>query len=475
MLTKEELDAQLQQTKALEARTTAAEAKATAAQAKLKALEDEKAAAIASGKGWAPVSRSGMSDEQKAMRMFGVSHVKSLLTVNTAHPRYRRVPDEYKHMVVELKKNMDTARFIAQLFHGQPLDRIGQTEEKDFIAHVKGIFDTPFGREIALQVKAFGSTVSGSGDEWVPTAMAASYIEEYEQERVLASRVRTIPMPTNPFELTVMKNVTKARKATENTSATAATFGTDKLTFSATKLVEYYEIPEELNEDSAPDFLAAGRDEVVKAQDRAEEAAMLNGDDDGTHIDSDTQAGAADLCEKIWKGWRRQAIANSANGATVDASNALFSEAVGRTMRARMGKFGSNPGELLWIVGASVYTQLLALPSVITVDKFGPQATVLRGALAAYQGIPIVNAEYMREDLNATGVYDGLVTDRAGVLLVNTTRWYLGQRRPIRVKLMQDLPKDDRWLLASYQRKDFKGHTQGAVEKSVIYGYNLAK
>lgn len=475
MLTKEELEAQLQQTKALEARTTAAEAKAVAVEAKLKSLEDEKAAAIATGKGWAPISRSGMSDEQKAMRLFGVSHVKSLLTVNTAHPRYKRVPDEYKHMVVELKKNLDTARFIAQMFRGQPLDRIGQNESQDYTAHVKGILDGNFGKEVALQLKAFGSTVGGSGDEWVPTAMSASFIEEYEQERVLASRVRTIPMPTNPFEITVMKNVTKARKIAENTSATGATFGTDKLSFSATKLVEYYEIPEELQEDSAPDFLAAGRDEVVKAQDRAEEAAMINGDDDGTHIDSDTQAGAADLAEKIWKGWRRQAIANSANGSTVDAGNAILSEPFCRTVRARMGKFGSNPSELMWVCGASVYTQFLALDSVATVDKYGPLAVNLKGALGAYQGIPIVNAEYMREDLNATGVYDGVTIDRAGVLLVNTTRWYLGQRRPIRVKLMADMPKDDRWLLASYQRKDFKGHTQGAVEKSVVYGYNLAK
>jgi len=40
---------------------------------------------------------------------------------------------------------------------------------------------------------------------------------------------------------------------------------------------------------------------------------------------------------------------------------------------------------------------------------------------------------------------------------------------------MPDLPGSDRWLLASYRRVDFKGHVQGAVEKSVVYGYNGAK
>lgn len=475
MLTKEEWDAQLHQSKALETRVGAAEKKVAEAQAKVKELEDEKAMALSSGKGWAPVGGRMDSDEARCMRMFGVSSVKSLLDINTGDNRYKHVAPEHKQMVVSLKRNLDVARSIAQMFHGQPLDRIGKTEAQDYVAHVKGVLDTRFGKEVAMQLKAFGSTVSGAGDEWVPTAVASSYIEDFELPRVLASRVRTVPMPTNPYDLTVMTNVTKARKATENTSTTGSQFGTDKIRMTATKLVEYYEIPEELNEDSAPDFLAAARDQVVLAQSRAEEAAMINGDDDGTHIDSDTQAAAADVAEKIWKGWRRQALANSANGSTLDAANAVLSEAYLGTLRARMGMFGSDPSQLLWIVGPVAYVQLLRLPSVVTVDKAGAMATVLRGTLAAYQGIPIVNAQYMREDQNASGVYDGVTTDRASILLVNESRWYLGQRRPIKVKLMMDLPKDDRWLLASYQRKDFQGHVQGAVEKSVVYGYNVQK
>ena len=102
-------------------------------------------------------------------------------------------------------------------------------------------------------------------------------------------------------------------------------------------------------------------------------------------------------------------------------------------------------------------------------------ATVIKGVLASYQGIGLVNSAYMREDLNATGVYDGITTTFGGLLLVNKTRFYYGQRRAIQVKMMVDLPKDDRVLLASYQRKDFKGHSQSATETSVIYGFELPK
>lgn len=254
----------------------------------------------------------------------------------------------------------------------------------------------------------------------------------------------------------------------------AANFGTDKLEFSAVKLAEYHEVPEELNEDSAVDFLAVAREEVVKSHIRAVEAAMISGDSDGTHIDSDIQALGADVAEKIWDGLRKRALANSANGGTVSFSNLAITDTLLGSMRQKMKKFGSNPRELLWIVGPSVYVQMMQLDDVATVDKFGPQATVLQGALAAYQGIPIYNGQYMREDLNASGVYDGTTTNRGSIMLVNHTRFMVGVRRPIQVKVQMDLPSQDRYLLAAYQRKAFQGHAQGAGEVSVVYGYNIA-
>ena len=468
MLTKSDLENVLQETKALKTRTEAAESK-------VKALEDEKTSWLANGGGGGqgPVGNRSGSDEARAMRYFGVSHPKHLLAINVAADRFRAVPEELKHVVLQFKKTVDTSRWISQMFYGEAMDRIGKKETEDTVSRVKGILTNPYGRDVLVPyLKAFGSTVASAGDEWVPTAISTSYIPEYELEKVIEKRVRQVNMPSNPFDMPVLKNVTKARKASEGVAMTGSNFGTDKISLSATKLAEYYELPEELSEDSAPDFLAAARDEVIMAQARAAESAIINGDDDGTHIDSDTQALAADVAEKIWKGWRRQALANSANGSTLDFAG-VITEALLSTLRARMGKFGSNPKELLWVLGPVGYTQMLALPSVKTLDVFGPQAVVLQGALAAYQGIPIVNSGHFREDLNATGVYDGVTTTKAAVILVNATRWYLGQRRPIQIKLMNDLPSGDRWLLASYRRVDFKGHVQSATEKSVVYGYNV--
>ena len=446
--------------------------KITGLEQKQKSAEESALAAIYRG-GSIPVGRT--SDEERAMKFFGCSSPAQLVQINTAHPKFKNVPGELKQVVCDLKQTVNTARWISQQFHGEAQDKIGAGPEQDRVARVKGMLDSYYGKnELAPRLKSFGSTVMGSGDDWVPTLISAQYVEEFQLVRAVEDKFQELPLASSPYELPIVQGVTKARKVSENTAASDASFGTSKITFSPSKLVEYYIIPEELNEDSAPAIYQLGTREVVEAQRRAVEAAIINGDNDGTHIDSDTQALGADVAEKIWKGLRRQALANSANGGTVSFGNAVISDAGLRSMRSAMKKFGVNPSELCWFVDPVALQQMMALSSVATLEKYGPSATVVTGELARYQGIPIVSSEFMRSDLNASGVYDGTTMTRTGILLVNMRRWWVGTRRPIRVKIQEDLPGQDRWLLASYQRKDFQGHAQSASEVSVVYGYNVA-
>lgn len=236
------------------------------------------------------------SDERKAMSYFGCSHVKSLLEVNTNHPRFAHVPAQYKHLVRELKNSVDTARFVAQHFHGGERDFVGKTEKQDRVASLKNLATTNYGKnELSARLKAFGSTVVGAGDEWVPTLIASSYIDEFELEKMVEGRMVQVDCPSSPYQLPVKNGVKKARKIAENTAITDVNFGTTTLTFTASKLGEYYIIPEELDEDSAVSFIPMARDELVRAHLRAVESAIINGDNDGTHIDSDTQALGADV------------------------------------------------------------------------------------------------------------------------------------------------------------------------------------
>jgi len=429
--------------------------------------EENTAALIASG------SRTsvsgGSSDEQRCLRYFGAASVKQLLETNTGDPRYKHVPEELKGMVRELKSDFDISRLTQQLFHGE------QRDVGDMAGHVKGILDGSYHAKhvLAPKMKAFGSTVSGAGDEWVPTMVSSQFIEEFELDRQVVDQFKTINMPSSPFDVPIQNSVTQARIQPESCdpadNLAAANFGTSKLTLQATKLVETMCLPEELNEDSAVQILSLCRTEVSTAQARAWEAAIMNGDTTGTHMDSDVTA--ASDARKAWKGLRKLALANSA---TVNFSAAAVSVANLRAMRTAMGKFGVSERNLTWIVSSKIYNQFLALPEVSTVEKFGPNATILRGALAALDGIPIVISEYARDDLTAAGVNAASLSTFASVMLVNRSRFMWGVRRPIRVRATMDpTPPGDRWLLASWWRGDFKGMPQSATEVSVVLGRNV--
>jgi HK97 family phage major capsid protein len=463
-MTEEEL---AQKAKELADKVASFEARIAASQKALETVEKQNIALIAG-------SSSVRSDsiEQKAISLFGVSHVKDLLNVNVNAPRFKHVNDEVKGHVLNLKRDVDIARWMQQLFGGEGHDK-GEMEKAGEVARVKGIFDSGYGKmvDLAGRFKAFGSTVVGAGDEWVPTALSSNYIEEYQLERLLVPKFKFMPMPSNPWEMPAQSGTTTARKVAEGAAATDANFNTGKLTFNAEKLVEYYILPEELNEDSAPDILAVGRMEVIEAQHRALETALLNGDTTGTHMDSDVTA--ASDARKSWMGLRKRALANSTYG-SYDFTGGAVTDVKLLALKKLMKKFGVNPRELLLICGSQIYNQLVGLDEVSTVDKFGPMATILNGALAAWRGIPIVVSEYCREDVNDNGVYDGVTSTKSVIQMVNVRRFMFGQRRPIRVRLgMDPRPEYDRQQLVSYQRVAFTGFAQSATEASTVIGIDI--
>jgi HK97 family phage major capsid protein len=426
---------------------------------------EEKGMDVLSGNGGPIIhtrSRAG-SFEQKVLSNFGCKSVGQLISVNTCDPvKFKHVPQEYKSAVIQLKEAVDISRWIAQMFYDQPLDRDGKPRK------VKGVFDHYYGKNVLEPlIKVFGSTTPGSGDEWVPTGMSSSFIEEFELEKRVVNSIRDMAIPTTPWDLPVQSSVTTARIIAEAATMTGNNFGTAKITFGATKLGEYYPLPTELDEDSAPAILALARTEITEAQIRAREQVILNGDDTGPHMDSDI---VADEAQKAAKGLRRLAIDASS---TVDFANAAATTAKLDEMRTLAGKFGINVRDLLFIVGVTSYNELTQITDVSTVDKFGNNATILTGTLAAFRGIPIIVTEHIREDVNATGVHDGVTTDRTYCYLINTKRFWQGIRRPIQTRVAMSEPEDDIWKLASYQRYDFQGHAQSATERSVILGFNM--
>lgn len=415
------------------------------------------------------------SDEARMMGAFGASSIEKLMNTNVADDRFAHVGDNAKATVLAIKRDLDISRAIGQMFHGAELD----SESRN--GRVKGVLDNSFAREVDLKgrLKAFGSGVVGAGDELVPTLVASNFVEEYELLKKVQGLFKSLNMPSATWEVPVQTKVTSARLIGEGAAATDSNFGTDKLVMTAKKFNEYFILPEELDADSAAPILSLARSEVIEAQARAIERAILEGDISAPHMDSDVLA--ADDARKAWKGLRKAALAAAS---TVDFAGGGVTKVGLDAMRKKMSKYGVNPNELVYLCGSSAYSQMLNIDEVTSVDKIGSSyATLIKGALSMYRGSPVVVSEFVREDLSDLGVHDGVTTNRTYLILVNAKRFYMGQRAPIKVMVKQDArPEYDRWQLVSYQRAAFVGHKQAgealagggtSAERSVVIGIDI--
>lgn len=411
-------------------------------------LEAYKAKRLGASAGSKPAD-SFRAEEKRAVAKWGVKSLsgsateKGLLQINTADRRFKYMSLEEREAVKSLKEAVDVTLMIAQRFGLRP----DQTKAYDEM--------------VRPSLKALGINAGEAGTEWVPTMVSDNYVEEYNLERKVAGLFTEVKMPSNPYNYPVLNNGAIARKLGEIAKlATSDQFSSSTIQFTAVKMSNQYELPEELQEDSAVDVMKVIRQELIDGQEKAMEIAILEGDTATTHQHTNTQipgasgAPASDSSERFFDGLRKRALAATA---TVDAGGNPLTEQSLATARQKLGKFGVNPAELALICGPIGYNEMLQLDDVRTLEQYGPQAPVLSGELAKYEGIPVIVSEYLREDTNSVGVNGSSGNTFATIMLVNRKRWFTGLRRAVQVKVENYRTQYDVWDMVSFCRKAFQG------------------
>ena len=310
--------------------------------------------------------------------------------------------------------------------------------------------------------KALVSTTSGSGDEFVPTNFSAQVVDKVRLELKVAALHDRIPMTSNPYTVplegadatAVLANEASV-EATEAGRITTSTPGTSNVTFTAQKLAVRTVFSEEISEDSIINILDYVRKKIAVALANGIENATINGDTTATHQDADVTS-STDV-RKAWKGYRKLTNAS----AKFDAGGDALDAADLRGARKAMGRYGVNPKDLAWVVGINAYNQMLSeddddgFNDFRTLEKLGPQAIVLTGMLGMFDGIPVIVSEFVRENVGASGVYDGTNVGRTTINLVNRSRFWYGDRRLVTLKTFEDI-QTDQMVMVIKQRLDFQ-------------------
>lgn len=307
-----------------------------------------------------------------------------------------------------------------------------------------------------IVTKALTATGAATGDEYVPTGMAAALWNDFFQAARVVSTVGTIPMPTDPYDLPLGWGDPTWYKGTQNTATTASDPATAKSTLTSTEELCEVDWSYDLDEDGLIAVLPTLRAMIARSGAESMDKFMMNADstDAGTgniNLDDADPAATAYYLTNGQDGIRHQYIVDYAAG-SADISTTL-TDALMRAGIGRLGKYSTDTGGLVMFVDPETYVNgMLALTNVVTVDKFGPQATVLTGQLGNYGGIPIVVTSAIAEAED-----DGKISTTAGnndegqIAIIHRDMWRVGFRRQLLFELYRDIQKRSLVMVASYR------------------------
>ena len=382
----------------------------------------------------------------------------------TLAPRITELPPQHRDVVRSFQKTVaDMAIF------GMLVDEQAKNSRNGFeVARSHPAFASRW-QNIC---RAMDVDTSGEGGTWVPTGIGANLHEKVRAAGKLATLFARIDIPTNPWKWPIEGSDATAYRVAEPTSdteskPTASTPGTVAATFDAEIFGARSLVSRSLEPDSALAILPFVQRKLIRAFVDGEEKAILDGDTDGTHQDSDVGSSTTDV-RTAWDGLRKRALAETTQATTATTAANLLA------IRKSMGKWGINPADLVYIVGVQGYLALLGDSNFLTVDKMGPNATILNGMIGSVYGSPVIASEHVRETLNASGVYDGITTTKTYSLCVNRNEWAFGQRMALDVKIDDSIYAETfQRVMISFMREDFQSIASASTDDNTSIGYNV--
>lgn len=336
--------------------------------------------------------------------------------------------------------------------------------------------------------KALDTATSGSGSEWVPTGFSQLLKEKIVLQLKVAALFGTFTMPQNPYTWPFAAARPVAVRVPEQTTTVDPYAGladamrmfnglsaTGNTTFTAGKLRALEVYSREWNEDTVTAALPWLMDQVPAAIAEGWEDASLNGDKDTvSHIDSDvTEPPTGTSPKTLVNGLRKYALET----ASCTADMGGFTVNNFRKLRQQMGPLGVRLSSLAIITSIQSYFQFMNLkdgttPLVLTLEKYGQNATLLTGEIGRIDGIPIVISEFMRADMDATGVYSGAGNSLSAFIILHRDNWLLGKLPGLGVET-ERLKVTDQGLILAFDRGDLQ-HVASTADKSVAYGFNVS-
>jgi len=184
--------------------------------------------------------------------------------------------------------------------------------------------------------------------------------------------------------------------------------------------------------------------------------------------------GGADDHRFMWSGLIKYAKTNNGASGAVDLGSDQDYDGFQSILAKGTGRLGMPGSSTAWIFSRPAFFMALRFPEYKTAEKVINLGTN-EGAGINFAGFPIVVTDFMSNELNAAGVFDGVTETKTGILGLDTSRFVMRERLGNVIEADLDIAKNQRRIVGRF-RGVFA--PDAALDTSdtnvdVVYGFNL--
>jgi len=290
------------------------------------------------------------------------------------------------------------------------------------------------------RVAGINESNATEGKNWVPFVLSAQMLDIVQMQLRVAALFpqltmtsKTLDWPVLGGDVTAYKQGEATTDAASGITASAPVFNLPRWT--AVKAACRVFCSTEATEDIIIPVVPFILGNIAKVLARGIEDCIVNGQDtalDGTNLD--TLAAFNTSIRTLWHGLRYRALKPGTYTPRVSMAGAFDAKKI-LDVQLAMREYGAIPSDGAIITGYKGFKAMLADANVITMDKFGPRATILNGQIADLWGSPVILSEFV-PITNASGIVDTTTANntKGSMLYVYRPGWGLGQRRGITVR-----------------------------------------
>lgn len=261
---------------------------------------------------------------------------------------------------------------------------------------------------------------------FLPVEYANEFIALIRERNHMRDLVRTVNMTTQTLKIPRIDGDANVyyvgTEATAPSKSDLSNQFAGQVELNAKKLMAYSDIANEVDEDSKIAMLPLIKEAFAEGMAAAEEIAMVQGNT------AFAWTNAADVRKAmtgvVYQNGVSQVGDNNDLIATVEAA------------RYKLGRYGRDVKALVLMVNPFTAGILRQEEAVLTVDKYGPNATIHKGELGKIMGIAIIESAYIPEDATTKDTVEDFATNgvatKAVAMLFRKDSLLLGDRRAVK-------------------------------------------